>query len=288
MATNAIEQISLLLMVFIIMVGMGATLRLVDFKTVSTQPKALLVGMLCQFGLMPGIAFFLGHLFGLPPLVALSLLFIGATPGGTTSNLFTYLVRGNVALSIMMTICSTLMAVILMPVMINLWSSGIDLSGMQIPYKNIVAVLVILISAVSVGMFLRSRGKQIGRITERIGAGVGIVFIVFLMISWFWRNYGILDKYPISYYLAPACLTLCGFVFGWFIARAFGLNRASARTVFLETGIQNTPLTIAIILLSFSAAQTEEMLIVPAFYAVLVVLLSVIVTFVMRRFIVKS
>ena len=275
---SSTEQIALVLMTFIIMIGMGATLRLADFKTAMTQPKALLVGMLCQFGLMPAIAFMLGQLFALPALFALSLLFIGATPGGTTSNLFTYLARGNVALSVTMTVCSTIMAVALMPLMIRVWAADIDLSGLQIPYTNIVAVLVILITAVSIGMFLRSRGERIGHITERIGAGIGIAFIAFLLVSWFGRNYGILGEYPASYFIAPACLTVFGFLFGWIVARAFGLSATAARTVFLETGIQNTPLTIAVIVLSFPSNVVQDMLVIPAFYAVLVVLLSVLVT----------
>lgn len=275
---NQTEQISLIIMTFIIMVGMGATLRTADFQQATAQPKAFLIGMLCQFGLMPAIAFALGWFFALPPLVALSLLLIGATPGGTTSNLFTYLVKGNLALSITMTVCSTLMAIALMPLMITLWAAGINELDLKVPYENIFTVLVILISGVSLGMYLRSFGEKAGRITETIGAGVGILFIAALVFFWFQRNASGLGNYPLGYFFAAGLLLLMGFLLGNLLSRGAGLPARDRRAVFLETGIQNTPLTIAVIVLSYPTVFHEEMLIMPAFYAILLVLLSIVVT----------
>ena len=118
------DQILLALMIFIIMLGMGASLTMDDFRAVIRAPRGVFIGFLSQFGLMPFIAFSLATVLGFHPAFAISLILIGSLPGGTTSNMFTYFARGSVALSISMTTASTLLALLMMPVLLKLYTVG--------------------------------------------------------------------------------------------------------------------------------------------------------------------
>jgi len=105
MVLDPIEKLALAVMVLFIMLGMGSTLSLKNFKDVAKEPKGVCIGLLSQFGWMPLIAYGLALYFELPNYMALSMILLGATPGGTTSNLFSYYARGNVGLSVSMTVC---------------------------------------------------------------------------------------------------------------------------------------------------------------------------------------
>jgi BASS family bile acid:Na+ symporter len=273
------EQIALALMVFIIMLGMGATIRMSNFKNALAQPKGFAVGMLCQFGLMPAIALLLAIIFQLPPAIALSLILVGATPGGTTSNLFAYYAKGDVALSVTMTVASTIAAVVLMPLAIAIYASGYTSAELQIPFSNIVATLILVLVPVAIGMFILSRSERVAKFFEKAASYVGAILIIGLIAKFVLQNIELLIATKASVYLAAILLGLVGFLLGYVISRAVGLNEATSRTVSLETGIQNTPLTIAVIILSFAAgAQQDEMLLLPTFYAVFIVISSTLVS----------
>ncbi len=281
---DAVEQAGLALMIFIIMLGMGATIRPSEFKTVLTAPKALSIGLLCQFGLMPVIALCLALTFNLPAAIALSLIMVGATPGGTTSNLFTYYARGNVALSVSMTVASTIAAVILMPLAIVVYAGQYTSAELQIPYEKIVITLAMVMVPVVVGMFVLSKSEKAAKVLERTSSVLGVVLIAALIVKFMLRNTELLLSTPLSVITAAILLGLVGFLLGYWLARLLGLNNVESRTVSLETGIQNTPLTIAVIALSFAPGpQQDEMLLLPAFYAVFIVLTSLIVSFGYRR-----
>ena len=272
------EQAALALMVLVIMLGMGATIRIADFKNAIAQPKGFLVGMLCQFGLMPAIALGLALAFQLPAPIALSLIMVGATPGGTTSNLFTYYAKGDVALSISMTVASTIAAVILMPLAIAIYASSYTSAELSVPFSNIVVTLVLVLVPVAIGMFVLSRSTRVARALEIVASFAGVLLIVGLIAKFVANNLDLLLATKMSVYLAAILLGLIGFVLGYIISRAVGLSEPLSRTVSLETGIQNTPLTIAVIILSFAAgAQQDEMLLLPTFYAVFIVISSAFV-----------
>src|SRR5690625_6440667 len=117
------DQLLLGLMIFVIMFGMGSSLTTDDFRAVARRPRGVLIGFLSQFGLMPFIAWSLAVLLNLPPGFAIALILIGCLPGGTTSNMFTYFSRGSVALSIAMTTASTLAALVMMPLLLEFYTS---------------------------------------------------------------------------------------------------------------------------------------------------------------------
>jgi BASS family bile acid:Na+ symporter len=125
-------------MMMVIMLGMGASLTFRDFLIAFRKPQGVGVGLICQYGIMPFLGYALAMLLGLPPALAIGLILMGCMPGGTTSNIFAYFAKGALALSIMMTSVSTLIAVVAVPLLIEFYSGLAGISGeYKIPAANV-------------------------------------------------------------------------------------------------------------------------------------------------------
>ncbi len=287
------EQNLLVGLVFVIMFGLGAGLTPRDFKLALKRPSGLIIGFITQFGIMPVLAYVLClvFLFQLAPEVAVPLsigaLLMGAVPAGTTSNMFTYFSKGNLALSVMMTTNSTLWAIIMTPLALAIFGGLLfagENSEFQIPITNIVVTLAVLLIPVVLGMLIRRYSANIGAVLELMGGFFGLFFIVFLVATWVPRNWALLTSTAWQTYVVAIGLGLFGIAIAYGISRVIRLHPANARTIALETGIQNGPLAIAIILLTFSGnPDIGLILIVPALYSLFIVLISTVVTFVFRR-----
>lgn len=270
---GAAEQAMLAAMIFVIMLGMGATIHRTDAVVALRRRRAFVIGMVCQFGLMPLIAFLLALLFALPPPVALALIMLGATPGGTTSNLFSYWARGDVTLSIAMTVASTLMAILLMPLAIAVYATEALTGAVEIPLASIAATLALVTVPAFLGYLIRARNVVAAAWVEWVGSLAGMVLIAALIANFLRENSAMVLAVPGSEILATLLLSVAGFAFGFALSRALGLDLAAAKTVSLETGIQNAPLTITVIGLSFAAGEAQdEMLLACALYAIFVVI----------------
>jgi BASS family bile acid:Na+ symporter len=274
------------------MFGLGAGLTPKDFKLAVRRPWGLIIGWLTQFGIMPLLAYLLAlfFLFQLPieyaAPVALGALLMGCVPAGTTSNIFTYFSKGNLALSVIMTTNSTLWAILMTPLMLALYGNLLfaDNPEFQIPITNIVVTLLILLIPVVLGMLIRRYSPNIGAVLELLGGFFGLFFIVFLMATWVPRNWGLLSSTPWQTFVVAIGLGLFGIFIAYMIAKAIRLHPMNARTIALETGIQNGPLAIAIVLLTFGGtADVGLILIVPALYSLFIVIISTFVTFWFRR-----
>lgn len=278
-----IEKAGLAIMIFVLMFGMGATLTWTDFARTLKHPKALIIGFFSQFGIMPALAFGLAKVFGLPDAVALSLILVGCTPGGTTSNLFTYFSKGDVALSIAMTTASTIGAIVMMPLTLWIYTSAYGHMSVVVPYNSLVSTLFIMLMPVLIGMFVRRLNHRAAQISEKIGSWAGTLVIVFLVGEFFIRNNQILKEASYSVFASAILLGIVGFLLGYWAGIFTGLTGKQSRTVALETGIQNTPMTIAIIIATFPAAVQRESLLLPMLYAVFIVINSSLVSMLFRR-----
>lgn len=286
------EQNLLVGLVFVIMFGLGAGLTPRDFTLALKRPSGLIIGFITQFGIMPVLAYVLClvFLFQLAPEyalpVAVGALLMGAVPAGTTSNMFTYFSKGNLALSVMMTTNSTLWAILMTPLALAIFGNLLfsETSEFQIPITNIVVTLAVLLVPVVLGMLIRRYSANIGAVLELLGGFFGLFFIVFLVLTWVPRNWALLSSTPWQTYVVAIGLGLFGIAIAYGIAKAIRLHPANARTIALETGIQNGPLAIAIILLTFQGSPDIGLiLIVPALYSLFIVLIATVVTFVFRR-----
>lgn len=274
-----VEEILFASMIFFLMVAMGTTLTLENFKKAVQSKKPLMIGMLSQFGFMPLIAFGLSNIFGLSPMFSIGLILVGCTPGGTTSNLLTYYAKGDVALSISMTITSTVLAAIMMPFLFWLYCSGFNAEQIQIPYKSIIGSIIILIIPVLLGIKIRSSNQRLALKIEKIGSFLGILMILFLLIVMIPKNFELLNKTTWEMYISAILITVLGYFFGYVFSKFLNLTERQSTTVSLETGIQNGPLTIAVILLSFPENQINEILWMPLLYALFVPVTSSLATY---------
>lgn len=277
---GAFEQAILALMIFVIMLGMGASLTPRDFYLALRRPYGLAIGVVSQYGFMPLIGFLLVTLLDVPPAIAVGIVIMSCMPGGTTSNIFTYFSKGNLALSVLMTVTSTVAGVVMIPIVLVIYATALDL---DIPRENIIATLVLLLVPVAIGMMLRRISANVGAVTEFFGSALALFFILFLILSWIPRNWTFLLETDVSTYFASVALGVFGIVIGYAFARALRLHPRNARTVALETGIQNGPLAIAIIVFTFSGTEQQAVTAVPVLYSLFIVIVATLVTLIFRR-----
>jgi BASS family bile acid:Na+ symporter len=289
---NEFEQTLLRIFILIIMFGLGAGLTPKDFGLALRRPWGLIIGWLTQFGVMPLTAYILIVTVLFPfsvdeniAFIALGALIMGAVPAGTTSNLFTYFSKGNLALSVMMTINSTLWAFIMTPLMLFIYANFLSLDDtITIEFTELATVIVGLIIPVGLGMLVRRLSANAGSVLELIGGLFGVLFIPFLIAIWVPRNWQLLLDTQWPTYVVAIGLGLVGITVAFWIAKALRLHPANVRTIALETGIQNGPLAIAVIVAVYiDSPGLDKILLVPALYSLFIVLISTAVTFVFRR-----
>jgi bile acid transporter len=269
-------------MMMVIMLGMGASLTFKDFVIALRKPAGVGIGLVTTYVLTPVLGYTLAMLLDLPPAYAVGLILMACLPGGTTSNIFNYFSKGVLSLSILMTVVSTLFAVLLVPTTLGIFSAGIE-GEWKIPPGNVAQVLFVLLVPTMIGMLLRKWNANVGAVIEMIGGALGIVVILFLMISWVPRNHMLLATTPWQVYFGAIGLGVFGFGVGYAFARLVRQDRRRARTIALETGIQNGPLGVLIVLLTFTGTQQQEVLLIPVLYSLFIVLTSSAVTVWFRR-----
>ncbi len=279
-----LEESLLKAMILVIMFGLGCSLSLKDFKEALKSPKAVIVGFLSQYLIMPGLAFGMVTFYDMPDTWAVGLIIVACCPSGTTSSLFNYFAKGNLALSISLSSITTGAALVAMPLLLALYSQPFTSESLQIDIKAVILSLVACLVPVAGGIYLRHRSEHWAKNMEETGAALGIIVILFLIISWLPRNFDKMLSTDSSILVTSITLGLGGFLFGYYVSRALRMNRRSSRTVALETGIQNGPLAFAIILLSFpDKAQANSILWPALLYSFFIVNTSTLVTYFMRK-----
>ena len=275
-----LEQAILALMIFVIMLGMGASLTPRDFILALKRPYGLMIGVVSQYGFMPLIGFMLAFFLPVSDPIKIGILIMSCMPGGTTSNIFTYFSKGNLALSVLMTVTSTIFGVLMIPIVLVVYAGALDV---DIPRENIIATLVLLLVPVGIGMVLRKSNANVGAVTEFMGSVLAVFFIVFLVVSWIPRNFTFLMETSWATYMAAIAIGVIGITTGYLFAKALKLHPRNARTVGLETGIQNGPLAIAIIAFTFSGPEQQAINAVPVLYSLFIVIVATVITLYFRR-----
>jgi BASS family bile acid:Na+ symporter len=289
---NEMEQTLLRAFVLIIMFGLGAGLTPKDFALALRRPWGLVIGWITQFGIMPLTAYVLIVTVLLPfsstegiLLVALGALIMGSVPAGTTSNLFTYFSKGNLALSVTMTVNSTLWAFVMTPAVLFIYSNFLGLDeSLSVEFGELALVIFGLIVPVGLGMLVRRLSANVGAVLELIGGVFGLIFIPFLIIIWVPRNWELLMTTEWPTYVVAIGMGLVGITVAYYFAKLIRVHPMNARTISLETGINNGPLAIAVIVAVYiDNPGVDQILLVPALYSLFIVLISTGVTLVFRR-----
>ena len=222
----------------IIMLGMGLTLKLDDFRRVAESPKLVLLGVGLQYTVMPLSGWFLADLFALPDPLAIGLILVCACPGGTASNVVAYLARADVALSVSMTALSTLLAVLLTPLLTTLLVGDrveVDAFGL------FVSTIQVVIAPIIVGLALRRYLPRVSAALLPIAPPAAVLMIVLIVAAILGREKASLLEAGLRLPLAVASAHFLGFALGYGLGR-LQRQEAAARTIAIEVGMQNSGL----------------------------------------------
>ena len=234
----------------IVMFGMGMTLKLDDFKIVFTKPKAVICGIFEQFIIMPGLAWILCMVFQLPTELAVGVILVGCCPGGTSSNVMTYLAKGDVALSVGMTACTTIMAPVVTPALVLLIAGeSIDVSYVSMLISIVQVVLVPIILGFLINRFLSKVGEVCGKILPLVSA-IAISLIIMAVVA---ANASKLMTSGLLVVAVVILHNLCGYGIGYGAAKLLGLNPEQMRTISIEVGMQNSGLATSLATVHFAA-----------------------------------
>ena len=280
---SGIITILLPLALAIIMIGLGLELTPKDFTRVTKQPKAVLIALFCQLVILVSIAFIICKVLALPPLLAVGLMLLAASPGGSTANLFSYLFKGDIALNITLTAINSVIAAFTLPLIVNFAIQHFINDGQEISlqFSKILQVFAIIIIPVGIGMLIRHYAPHF---TEKLNKPLRIFavsFLILIIIGAITKERHQILEYLAQVGLAAVLFRLCSLLIGYFVPRLLGINSAQARACAFEIGIHNSTLAMTIAL-TVMASSTVAM--PAAVYSIFMYVFAAIFGMLLNRF----
>ena len=238
-------------MLGIIMFGMGMTMTVDDFKGVLHSPKAVVIGVVAQFMLMPGLAYLLCQLFQLPPEIAIGVILVGCCPGGTASNVITYMAKGNTALSVACTSVSTILAPILTPAVFYLLASQwIEINALSM----LGSILQVVLFPIILGLIVRSVLKQKVETYIQVMPLISVLAIVAIVAAIIAGSKTQILESGLLILAVVALHNGLGYLLGFGASRLFKLPYADSKAIAIEVGMQNSGLGVALAAVHFAAS----------------------------------
>lgn len=270
MESNIITAVFLPVALGVIMLGLGLSLTIADFRRVVVYPKAVLVGLLCQMLVLPAACFAIASGFGLPPELAVGLMLLAASPGGATANLFSHLAHGDVALNITLTATNSVLSLLTLPLIVNLSLAHFMGEGKAIPlqFDKVIQVFAIVLVPVAIGMVIKSKKPGLATRLDRPVRLLSAIFLLLVIGAAVAKERAILADAFQQVGLAALAFNLTSMAVGFLIPIVLRVPRRQAIAISMEIGIHNGTLAIAIasspLLLNNSA-----MAIPPAIYSLI-------------------
>ena len=238
-------------MLGIIMFGMGMTMTVDDFKGVLHSPKAVVIGVVAQFMLMPGLAYLMCQLFQLPPAIAIGVILVGCCPGGTASNVITYMAKGNTALSVACTSVSTILAPILTPAVFYLLASQwIEINALSM----LGSILQVVLFPIILGLIVRSVLKQKVETYIQVMPLISVLAIVAIVAAIIAGSKTQILESGLLILAVVALHNGLGYLLGFGASRLFKLPYADSKAIAIEVGMQNSGLGVALAAVHFAAS----------------------------------
>ncbi|KAI1888722.1 hypothetical protein AGOR_G00171660 [Albula goreensis] len=252
------------------MLGLGCTVEVSQLGEHIRRPIGVLLALVCQFVIMPLVAFLLALMFSLNDVAAIAVLLCGCCPGGNLSNIMSLLVNGEMNLSIIMTISSTVLALVLMPLCLWIYSRAwINTPVVNLmPFGAIILTLCSTLIPIGLGVYLRYRYNRTADIILKVSLWSLLVTLVMLFImTGAMLGPELLAAIPPSVYAVAVLMPMAGYAAGYGLATLFDLPPNSRRSVSLETGCQNVQLCTAILKLAFPPQLIGGLYMFPLLYA---------------------
>ena len=232
-------------LLMIIMFGMGTAMSLKDFHGVIKMPKGVLVGVICQFTIMPFVGFGLAYLFNFPPEIAAGIILVGSSPSGLASNVMAFISNANLALSLTLTAVATLLAPVFTPFLMKLLADQlVPIDFLAMLWSIVKIVILPIIAGLLFNRFAHGKFGWLDRAMPIVSMG-GIAVIITIITA---AGRDSLLTIGLALVLAVIMHNVAGYFFGYWGSRLVGLDRRSARTVAFEVGMQNAGLASGIAL----------------------------------------
>ncbi|WP_144207767.1 bile acid:sodium symporter family protein [Shewanella donghaensis] len=255
--------------IFLIMMGMGLSLEISDFKRVVNHPKAVAIGLTNQLLLLPIIGFILANIMPLEPEYAVGVMLLVLCPGGTTSNMFTHLAKGDVALSVTMTAVASLITVFTIPIVLNF--SLVHFMGegnqFQLPIvATMLSLMKLTIVPIAIGMLIRKLAPRIAKSTQAHVSRFGILFLTLLIIFLTYIQQDIVIPALIAAGPVSIVLNISTMALGYYSSKWLGLNMPQRTSITIEVGLQNSTLSM---FMSLTLLSNYKMSFTPAIYTLI-------------------
>lgn len=280
--------IILAISLIIIMFGMGLSLTIADFKRVLTFPKAIFIGLVCQIIILPIIGYLIATGLNLSPTTAIGVMLLAACPGGPTSNMLTYLAKGDLALSVSLTAVASILTIFTIPLIVGFAMETFlgENQSMAVDAATMVQQLfVIVIVPVSIGMLVRAKSPNFAKKMERPVKIASAVIFILVVVGITISIKDVFMDYLAEAGLPAILLNVSTMTIGLLMAIAFKLSRPQAISISIETGIQNGTLAIT---LATIALNNAEYSIVPAIYGLLMYISATIIIMMRKRLGIKE
>lgn len=248
MQSSVLTAVLMPLALGIIMLGLGLSLTTDDFKRVVVYPRAVVVALVCQMGILPAVCFFIARAFNLSPELAVGLMLLAASPGGATANLFSHLARGDVALNITLTAVNSALSLFTLPLIVNFSLGHFMGEGRAVPmqFDKVVQVFAIVLVPVSIGMLIRAKRRPLAARLERPVRILSALFLVLIIGAAVAKERANVIAFFQQVGLAALVFNLASMALGYFIPLIARVPERQAVAIGMEIGIHNGTLAIAI------------------------------------------
>ena len=265
MQSSAALSIGLPAVLCIIMLGLGLSLKLDDFRRVLHQPQAVLIGLVCQIVILPIICFGLTYASGLPPAIAVGMMLLAASPGGTSATLYTHLARGDVALSITLTALTSALSIVTVPLIANfaLVQFYGEAATVYLEFSQVAQIFVIAVVPAMAGVLIQGRYPAFAQRLERPVKMLAMLFLAAVVIFALASQWGLVATWGATVGTIVVIFNLISFAVGYFVPRLFRIEYRQAIALAMSIGMHNAALVIAVAL-SKHMLGNSEMAIPPA------------------------
>ncbi|MBR6012826.1 MAG: bile acid:sodium symporter family protein [Selenomonadaceae bacterium] len=235
----------------VVMFGMGMTLKIEDFKFILENPKNVLIGAIAQFTIMPLLAFLITKIFSFPPEIAVGIILVGACPGGTSSNVMTFLAKGDLALSVSMTMTTTILAPFVTPALMFFFAGEwLDISF----YAMMISIFQVVFVPIFLGIFINATfGKNLKKILEYLPM-ISIIAIILILGGVVSVNSAKIFEVGFMILVAVVLHNILGYFLGFTLAKILKMDTAKAKAISIEVGMQNSGLATSLAMVHFGAS----------------------------------
>ncbi len=282
MQASPITDVLLPVALGVIMLGLGLSLTLEDFRRIVKYPRAIVVGLVCQSLLLPLLCFAIAKGFALSPELAVGLMLLSASPGGATANLFSHLAKGDVALNITLTATNSIISLFTLPLIVSLSMTQFlgEAREIPLPFSKVIQVFVIVLVPVAIGMLIRSRSEKTAIGLERPVKILSALFLVLVIGAAIAKERAHIGDYFAQVGLPALAFNLASMAVGYFVPLLVRLPQRQAIAIGMEIGIHNGTLAIFI---ASNVLRNSAMAIPPAIYSLIMFFTAAAFGFIVSR-----